>query len=67
MLSHRTLELVVGISLIGYCAYAVITGRVVGGWRVYTREDERWAFWGTLLLVLLIGGLFLLGKVSWRE
>jgi hypothetical protein len=67
MLSHRTLELIVGISLIGYCAYAVSTGRVVGRWRVHRRADERWAFWGTILLVLLVGGLFLLGTVSWRE
>jgi hypothetical protein len=65
--THRAVELLMGSVLVGYCAYAIYTGRVMGKFRSYERTENPWSFWTTVLIVLGIGTAFLLGFVSWRN
>jgi hypothetical protein len=65
--THRATELLVGFALVGYCAYGICKGRIVGKLRVFTRRENPWSFWTTVLFTLCIGLLFLLGYVSWRD
>jgi hypothetical protein len=50
--THRALELLVGFGLIGYCAYAIYTGRVRGTVRTYSRDENPWIFWTAILITL---------------
>jgi hypothetical protein len=65
--THRAIELLVGFAMVGYCAYAVGTGRIQGKFRCYTRSENPLSFWATVLIVFCIGVVFLLGYVSWRQ
>lgn len=64
--SHRAVELLVGVGLLGYCAYAIYSGNVLGKYRSYNRCENPWSFWTTVLVVSGIGAAFLFGYVSWR-
>jgi uncharacterized membrane protein YfcA len=61
------MELLVGFALVGYSTYAILSGRVAGRFRVFTRRENPWSFWATVVFTLCIGFVFLLGYVSWRE
>jgi hypothetical protein len=65
--THRAVELLVGFALIGYCAYAIFTGRVQGKFRSYSRDENPWSFWTGVLITLGVGTAFLFGAVSWRK
>jgi hypothetical protein len=65
--AHRAVELVVGFALGGYCAYAIYAGQVQGKFRSYSRSENPWSFWTTVLITLGIGSAFLFGAVSWRN
>jgi len=65
--TQRAIELVVGIGMIGYCAYAIVTGRIHGNFKMYMRGESPCSFWLTVLIVFCIGMAFLLGYVSWRH
>ena len=64
--THRAVELVVGFALVGYCAYAISTGNILGKFRSYSRSEYPWSFWATVLITFGIGLAFLFGVVSWR-
>jgi hypothetical protein len=64
--SHRLVEIVVGVALVGYCAYAIHMGSVVGRFRSYSRREQPRRFWAIVLITLAFGVVFLLGAVSWR-
>lgn len=49
------LEIVLGFALIGYAAFGVVNGSIVGKWRVYTRRDNPVLFWATAAIAVLIG------------
>jgi hypothetical protein len=65
--THRAVELVVGFALVGYCAYAIYTGHILGKFRLYTRSEHPWSFWATVLITFGIGLAFLFGAVLWRN
>jgi hypothetical protein len=65
--SQRAIELVVGFALVGYCAYAIVTGRSHGKFRMYTRSEDSWMFWLIVLIVFCVGVAFVSGHVSWRH
>jgi hypothetical protein len=65
--AQRAIELVVGVALVGYCAYAINTGRIQGRFRLYTRSEDPWKFWVTTLIAFCVGIVFLAGHVSWRQ
>jgi len=50
MVRSRLLEVAVGVALVGYCVYAVSTGEVLGKFRVYSRSEQPWAVWATVLI-----------------
>jgi len=64
---HRAVELVVGFALVGYCAYAISTGNILGKLRWYARSEHPWSFWATVVITFGIGLAFLFGVVSWRK
>ena len=64
---HRAVELVVGSALVGYCAYAIYRGRIMGKLRWYSRSEHPWSFWAAVLITFGIGLVFLFGVVSWRN
>jgi hypothetical protein len=66
MLARRLVEVLIGAVLIGFVAYAIMTGSFRGGWRSYSRADEPWSFCGAVLINLAIGACFLFGATSWR-
>jgi hypothetical protein len=65
--THRAVELAVGFALVGYCAYAIYTGHILGRFRLYSRSERPWSFWATVLITFGIGLAFLFGAVSWRN
>lgn len=64
---HRVVELIVGIALVGYCAYALHTGRILGKYRSYAGDESPGFFWSGVLITFAIGLAFLFGFVSWRK
>jgi len=67
MTGHRAIELLVGFALVGYSAYAISTGRVLGKFRSYSRSENPWSFWVAVLITFGVGAVFLFGGVSWRN
>ena len=65
--THRVVELVVGFILVGYCAYAIYSGRILGKFRMYTRAENPGSFWTTVIFTFGIGLLFLFGITAWRS
>ena len=65
--THRAVELVIGLAVVGYSAYAIYTGSILGKFRAYHRSENPWSFWVTILITLGIGLAFLSGAVSWRN
>ena len=66
MLTRRIVEILIGAVVVGYCAYAVCSGRVRGRFRSHDRRDEPWTFWAIVLVAFACGAAFLCGVVSWR-
>jgi len=64
---HRAVELLVGFALVGYCAYAIYTGSILGKFRSYSRTEHPWSFWASVLITFGIGLVFLFGGASWRN
>jgi len=65
--AHRSIEFLVGLSLIGYCMYSMYEGRIFGRLRFYTRSEDPWSFWTTSMIAFGVGMLFLFGHVTWRD
>jgi hypothetical protein len=65
--THRAVELLVGFGLVGYCAYAIYTGSILGRFSSYGRTERPWSFWASVLFTFGIGLVFLFGAVSWRN
>jgi hypothetical protein len=65
--THRAVELLVGFALLGYGAYALYAGQVIGKFRSYSRDENQWSFWTTVLITLGVATAFLFGAVSWRK
>ena len=65
--AHRAVELIIGVAAVGYGAYALYTGNILGKFRWYARSENPWSFWATILITLGIGLAFLSGAVSWRN
>ena len=65
--THRAVELIVGFILVGYCAYAIYSGRILGKFRMYTRDETPGSFWVTVTVTFGIGLLFLFGVTTWRS
>jgi hypothetical protein len=65
--THRAVEILVGLALVGYCAYALYTGQIMGKFRSYSRSENPWSFWTAVLITLGVGTAFLFGAVSWRN
>lgn len=65
--THRAVELLIGFAMVGYCVYAVNTGYVPGKFRSYSRVEDPWSFWTSILIMLGVGTAFLFGAVSWRH
>jgi hypothetical protein len=64
---HRAVELLVGFALLGYGAYALHAGKVMGKFRSYSRSEDPWSFWTTVLITLGVATAFLFGAVTWRK
>ena len=65
--TQRALEVVIGLALVGYAAYSLYTGSILGQFRAYTRSEQPGSFWATVLITFAIGLVFLLGFTSWRK
>jgi hypothetical protein len=65
--THRAVELLIGFALVGYGAYAIYTGKVLGKFRSYSRDENPWSFWTGVLVTLGVGIAFLFGAVSWHK
>jgi hypothetical protein len=65
--AHRSIELLVGFALLGYCGYSMYKGRILGRLRFYSRSEDPWSFWTTIIIALCIAIMFLSGHVSWRK
>jgi hypothetical protein len=65
--THRAIEVLIGFALVGYSAYAIFTGNVLGKFRSYSRSENPWSFWTAVLITLAVGTAFLFGAVSWRN
>jgi hypothetical protein len=66
-LTHRTIEIAIGLTLIGYGAYGLYAGQIRGKFRLYTREEQPGSFWTSVILTFGIGLVFLFGLTSWRN
>lgn len=66
MLARRLVEILIGVIVMGMVVYSIRTGSV-RGWRLYSREDEPWTFWTSIVVQAGIGACFLLGFVSWKK
>lgn len=64
---HRAVEVLAGLALIGYGAYSVYAGHVLGKFRSYERGANPWSFWTAIAVTLAVGTAFLFGAVSWRQ
>jgi hypothetical protein len=64
---HRAVELGIGFAVVGYCGYAVYSGNIRGKFRSYSRDEQPWTFWTSVLITFGLGLMFLFGLVSWRE
>lgn len=64
---HRAVEIAVGFALVGYSAYAIYTGQIMGKLRLYSRSEHPGSFWTAVLITFGIGLAFLFGAVSWRK
>ncbi len=65
--THRVIELLIGLSLLGFCAYEIYTGEAKGAWRSYSRSEEPWSYWTSMVLKLSITAAFLFGYTAWRK
>jgi hypothetical protein len=64
---HRAVELAIGSALVGYCAFAIYRGEILGKFRSYSRSEHPWTFWASILITFGVGLAFLFGAVSWRK
>ena len=64
---HRAVELLIGVALLGYCAYQIYVGEAFGSFRSYAREERPWTYWTSILLQLAITAAFLFGFTAWRN
>jgi hypothetical protein len=53
--SHRSIEILVGFALVGYCSYSMYRGRIFGRLRFYTRREDPWSFWTIVIVALCVG------------
>jgi hypothetical protein len=65
--THRVIELLIGLALLGYCAYEIYTGKARGAYRSYDRSEEPWSYWTSMVFKLGITAVFLLGYTAWRS
>jgi hypothetical protein len=65
--ARRSIERLVGFALVGYGVYSPCKGRIFGRLRFYTRSEDPWSFWTTVMIAFCIGMVFLSGYVSWRD
>jgi hypothetical protein len=65
--THRVVEVLVGLALLGFSAYEIYTGEARGAWRSYYRSEEPWWYWTSVLLQLGIAAAFLFGYTAWRK
>ena len=66
-ITHRLIELLVGLALLGFCAYEIYTGEARGAWRSYDRSKEPWSYWTSMVFQLGISAAFLFGYTAWRK
>ena len=67
VITHRVVEVLVGLALLGFSAYEIYTGEAKGAWRSYYRSEEPWWYWTSILLQLAITAAFLFGYTAWRK
>ena len=65
--THRVIELLVGLALLGFCGYQLYHGEAFGKVRSYYREESPWSYWTSILLQLAITAAFLFGFTAWRD
>ena len=66
-LTHRLIELLIGLALLAYCGYELYTGQARGAWRSWYRDEQPWSYWTSMVLKLAIAGAFLFGFTTWRN
>jgi hypothetical protein len=64
---HRAIELLIGLVLLGYCAYEIHAGEARGAFRSHGRSAAPVPYWTSLVFELAIAFVFLFGYVEWRE
>ncbi len=67
MTTQRGLELLVGMALLGYAAYAVFTGTLQGKFRRFSRSEDPFAYWFGVLITAGVGLVCLVGAAAWRR
>jgi len=65
--THRLIEFLVGLALLGMCAYEIHNGRAQGAYRSYDRYESPWSFWTSIVLKLGITAAFFLGLTRWTN
>ncbi len=64
---HRVIEILIGLGLLGFCAYEAYTGEARGAWRSYCRSEAPWSYWTSILFKLGITAAFFFGYTAWRK
>ncbi len=67
MTTQRGLELLLGMALVGYAVYAVVTGTLQGKFRRYRRSEDPFSYWFGVLITAGIGLVCLVGTAAWRR
>jgi hypothetical protein len=65
--THRVIEVLIGLALLGFCAYEIFTGEASGAWRSYDRSEEPLSYWTSMVLKFGITVAFLVGYTAWRK
>jgi len=65
--THRALELLIGLALVAYGAYAIYTGNNRGAFRWYSRSTDPLAYWTGVLIEVGIGVVCIFGSVTGRN
>jgi hypothetical protein len=65
--TRRVIEIAIGLTLIGYGAYAVYAGQIRGKFRTYYRSEQPGSFWTSVVITFVLALVFLSGIASWHR
>jgi hypothetical protein len=64
MIRSPLLNVAVAASVVCFCAYAIYSGEIRGGWRSYSRREQPVTFWAMVIIALAAAVAILFGVGS---